>query len=87
MVAILWRYAKHKEIDVVKYEGTDLQSFGDAADVAGYAGVAMKWAYGSGLVAGKISPNGVGLILDPDGTGTRAQIATMMMRFCTLIQE
>ena len=86
MVAILWRYAKHKGIDVAKYESTDLQPFGDFADVAGYAGNAMKWACGSGLITGKVSSDGSGLILDPNGTGTRTQIATIMMRFCTLVQ-
>ena len=37
------------------------------------------------LVLGMNDPDGEGMILAPESKGTRAQIATMMMRFCTEI--
>lgn len=81
MVTILWRYAQYKGCDVSVGEDTDILSYGDAAEVAEYAIPAMQWACGSGMVEGK--QDGNGLRLDPRGSTTRAQTATMMMRFCT----
>ena len=39
----------------------------------------MQWAVGSGLVKGKS-----GNLLDPQGTATRAEVATLLMRFASL---
>jgi len=86
MVAILWRYAQHKAYDVSIGEHTNILSYGDASAVAEYAISAMQWACGSGVVIGKDNATGTGLILDPAGKGTRAQIATMMMNFCEGIE-
>ena len=54
-------------------------SFADAAAVSEYAVPAMQWACGSGLVAGVAQEGGLALV--PKGTTTRAQAATLMMRF------
>ena len=82
MVTILWRYAQYKGIDVSVGEDTNILSYNDAFDVSEYAIPAMQWACGSGMVQGMNDPNGEGMILAPESKGTRAQIATMMMRFC-----
>jgi len=82
MVTILWRYAQYKGVDVSVGENTNILSYNDAFDVAEYAIPAMQWACGSGMVQGMNDPNGEGMILAPESKGTRAQIATMMMRFC-----
>ena len=66
-------------------EDTNILSFGDATTVAEYAIPAMQWACGSGVVGGKDAADGSGLILDPKGSTTRAQMATMVMRFCAEI--
>ena len=87
MVTILWRCAQYKGIDVSVGEDTNILSFEDAVDVAEYAIPAMQWAGGSGMVVGKNNADGTGMLLDPEGSGTRAQIATMMMRFCENIME
>ncbi len=47
----------------------------DAGKVSGYAEEAVKWAVGSGIITGKSGK------LDPKGNATRAEVATMMMRF------
>lgn len=85
MVTILWRYAKYKGYDVSVGEDTNILSYNDALDVAEYAIPAMQWACGSGMVVGKETEDGEGMILDPKGVTTRAQMATMMMRFCAEI--
>ena len=87
MVTILWRYAQYKGIDVSVGENTNILSYNDAFDVAEYAIPAMQWACGSGMVQGMNDPDGEGMILAPESKGTRAQIATMMMRFCTEIMQ
>lgn len=83
MVAILWRYAQYKGYDVSVGENTNILSYDDATNVAQYAIPAMQWACGSGMVAGE-KQNG-SMILSPKGSTTRAQMATMMMRFCAEI--
>ena len=87
MVTILWRYAQYKGYDVSVGEDTNILSYDDAFDVAEYAIPAMQWACGSGMVQGMNDPDGEGMILAPESKGTRAQIATMMMRFCTEIVQ
>jgi len=87
MVTILWRYAQYKGIDVSVGENTNILSYNDAFDVAEYAIPAMQWACGSGMVQGMNDPDGEGMVLAPESKGTRAQIATMMMRFCENIMK
>ena len=53
--------------------------------MAEYAIPAMQWACGSGVVGGKDAADGSGLILDPKGSTTRAELATMVMRCCAEI--
>ena len=85
MVTMLFRYAQCKGNDVSVGGDTNILSFGDATTVAEYAIPAMQWACGSGVVGGKDAADGSGLILDPKGSTTRAQMATMVMRFCAEI--
>lgn len=71
---ILYRYAGFKGMDVTA--SSELSVFTDAGKVSNFAKEAMSWAVGSGLM------NGVSAdVLRPAGTATRAQGATMLMRF------
>lgn len=79
MAAILYRYAQHKGYDVSAGENTNILSFDDAFAVSEYAIPAMQWACGSGMVHG-IARDG-GMLLAPGDTTTRAQTATLLMRF------
>ena len=83
MVTILWQYAKYKGYDVSVGESTNILSYDDAFDVAEFAVPAMQWACGAGMLVGRDAPDGSGMILDPQGSTSRAQMATVMMRFCT----
>lgn len=78
MAAILYRYTQHKE-----YETTvtgDVSSFTDGASVSSYAVEPMNWAVSAGLFSG-VGSN----MLNPTGNTTRAQVATILMRFCDLL--
>ena len=76
---ILYRYVK----DVLGQDVSktaDLSAFPDGGKVAGYAQTAMAWANAAGLIRG-VGVDGVDY-LDPQGNATRAQAATILMRFC-----
>ena len=79
MVTILYRYAQHKGYDVSIGEDTNILSFNDALTVSGYSIPAMQWACGSGLMTGARRDGGMALA--PRDTTTRAQTATLLMRF------
>ena len=59
-------------------EDTNILSYTDVADLSEYAIPAMQWAVGAGIING----TGDGSTLTPQGNATRAQVATMLMRFC-----
>lgn len=77
MVTFLARYAQLQGVDTAS--GTE-PDFTDAGNVSGYAQEAMAWAVETGLVQGM--GNGK---LAPKGPATRAQMATVLMRFCETI--
>ena len=78
MALMLYRYAKNVGIDTT---GTDdLVAFTDAADVGDWAVDAMSWAVSVGLLQGDGSGH-----LDPTGTASRAQVATVLQRLVALM--
>lgn len=79
LATILYRYAKQKGYDVSK--SAVLTAFSDADKVSGYAAEAMQWAVAEGLLQGS---NGK---LNPQGSATRAQVATILMRFMEKIAK
>ena len=74
MAAILYRYAQYKKYDTSKT--ADLSAFTDASAVGDFAADAMKWANGSAFITGTTATT-----LSPKGTATRAQVATILMRY------
>ena len=77
MALILYGYAQYKGYDVSA--SGELSSFTDGASTSSWAAEAVQWAVGSGLLSGK-----GGGVLDPQGTATRAEVASILMRFCEL---
>ena len=71
--AILMRYAAYKGLDTA---ARGVLSFPDAGDVPDWAHDAMQWCVAKGLLQG----TDTGALL-PNGTATRAQIATIMTRY------
>lgn len=76
LITLLYRYAKAIEMDVSVGENTNILSYDDAFDISEYAISAFQWGCGSGVINGKTES-----ILAPQDFVTRAEVATMMMRF------
>lgn len=77
MAAILYRYAQYNAQDVSGM--ADLSAFPDELTVSGWAENAMCWAVAKGIIGGL--QTGETTILLPQGNATRAQVATILMRF------
>ena len=77
MAAILFRYAAKSGFDTSARGNLD--QYPDRGDVSGYAVEPLSWAVAEGLIKG--TDNGNGILLDPQGNATRAQVATIIMRF------
>ena len=59
-----------------------LGSFTDADSVSSYAADAMSWAISKGLITGTDKNE-----LIPGSDATRAQVATIMMRYCAMLLD
>ncbi len=70
MVTMLWRYAGEPASD------ESLSGYSDAANVSDWAAEAMSWALETGVIEGVTATT-----LQPQGTATRAQCATIFMRY------
>ena len=75
LVTVLYRYAESKGYDVSA--SADLSGYPDADQIQSYAAESVAWAVAEGLIQG-FEDN----TLRPAGNATRAQIATILMRFC-----
>ena len=78
MAAILFRYARQKGYDTS--QRADLSKFPDNGKTSAYAKEALSWANAEGLVNGDKQSNGT-VLLAPAGNATRAQVATILMRY------
>ena len=78
LAAMLYRYADSPEID----NEETWAEFSDADQVSTYAADAMAWAVDEGLIAGTSDGR-----LNPQGSATRAHVATILMRFITSLEE
>lgn len=79
LAAILYRYAEYNDYDVSGRD--DLSEFTDRSSISGYALDAMRWAVDEGLITGITDTT-----IEPQGTATRAQAATMFMRFMSTVR-
>lgn len=77
MARILYKYAQYKGYDTSA--AASLEIFHDASRVSPWALDAVKWAADSQIMSGK----GSGL-LDPSGSATRAEAASILMRLINL---
>ena len=70
------RFADYESFDEIPVEEGNLTGFTDAGKVSAYAQTAMNWAIGEGLITGMGNNT-----LAPQGTATRAQVATILTRY------
>jgi hypothetical protein len=75
LAAIWYRYQQYKR--AVAEGDLDVElTFADAAQISDYAVDAVKFCFKKGIITGKENN-----ILDPAGSATRAEVATVLMRY------
>lgn len=77
MAVMMMRYGAMKGYDMSKR--ASFSGFKDAGRVSDYAEEAMMWAVGNGIINGK--EKNKAMYLEPLGNTSRAECATIMMRF------
>ncbi len=76
IAVFLHRYALHKQNRV---QGNyTLNGYTDGTAASDWAAEALGWAVGMGLITGRTTDT-----ISPTGTATRAELATILMRYCT----
>ena len=75
MALMMYRYANYKGYDTSAR--ADFSSYQDASMVSDFAAEAMQWAVGEKIITGKYNETQ----LDPKGNASRAECATIIMRF------
>ncbi len=75
MALIIFLFAKSEGYDITKSE--TISHFSDADEVSSWALDAVEWANGISLITGTSDTT-----LSPKETATRAQVASILMRFC-----
>lgn len=75
LATFLYRYAQDQGYDTSAR--ADLSGYSDAGLVSSYATQALSWANATGLITGTTATT-----LSPKGSATRAQVATILSRFC-----
>lgn len=78
MVTVFYRYAQYKGFDVSAR--AELDSFADGDSVMSYAKESMGWAVAVGLITGYTDGS-----IHPRDYSNRAQLAAVLMRFCTQV--
>lgn len=73
LATVLYRYTKSTEV----FDISTLQNYNDTNEISDWATKAMTWAYSKGLIQGITTDQ-----LAPKESTTRAQMATVLMRFC-----
>ena len=77
MASMMMRYAQFNQYNTSK--SADLSAFNDAGSISSWALESMKWANAAGLINGRTAST-----IAPQGTATRAEAATILMRFCEM---
>jgi len=78
VAVILWKYSKYKGI--YKAVKADYSQFKDSQNISSFAREGMNWAVGSGVITGSKG------MLNSLGTATRAEVASMIFKYCTRIK-
>ena len=81
MAVILYNFDKYKNKTESKTEMEKTTEFNDFDEVSDYAQNAILWANAEGFISGEGEGN-----LNPKGSATRAQIASLLMRYCEAVK-
>lgn len=77
LAAIFYRYAQLKGYELSAR--ADLSGYADSSEISQYAVESLRWAVGAGVVNGRTQTT-----LVPQGTATRAEVATILTRWMKL---
>ena len=77
LIALMYRFAEYSGADVSA--AADLTVYPDSEKISSYAREKLAWGVAAGLISGKLT-DGI-TCLDPLGTATRAETATIFIRF------
>ena len=80
LATILYRYAQYQGVNVDHVDEGALNRFTDAAKIQNWAKDGANWAVRLGIINGM-----EGRLFNPQGVATRAQVATMLMRYDTSV--
>lgn len=80
MAAILYRYAQYKGYNTTSTGS--LSGYTDGGQVSSWAQTAMVWANTNGLITGSSATT-----LNPLGYASRAEVATILMRFVEIVAQ
>lgn len=78
LVTMLWRNAGEPKL----MDYTGLTSFIDTNEISSYAQLAFAWAHQQGIICGKGNGH-----LDPRGSATRAEVATMIINYLNVMEH
>ena len=81
LVTILYRLYAYQGKTSETANNSSLDKFSDSDDVSDWAKEAMTWAVGTGLLSGSDGK------LNPNGLATRAQVAKIVMSYCSLTSK
>ena len=76
LAAFFYRFAQYESGGEIPAAGDNLAAFTDAGSISSYATDAVNWAVGEGLISGVGNST-----LAPQNSATRAQVATILMRY------
>ncbi len=76
LATFLYRLGEHMGYDVTARG--DMSAFADGAQVSSFAQDAFSWAVGTGIIRGYEDTE----LLEPGSSASRAEVATMLQRFC-----
>ena len=76
LITILYRYAKYTKTTLKVTKNSNLSEYEDYEKISEYSLEAFEWGYEEKIISGRTETT-----LNPKGTASRAEVATMLMRF------
>lgn len=77
MAVILYNFARYKNQLKGEVQNEKVTEFEDFGEISDYAKTAILWANAEGFISGESATN-----ISPKNSATRAQIASLLMRYC-----
>ena len=75
LITILYRYAKYTKTTLKVTKNSNLSEYEDYEEISEYSLEAFEWGYEEKIISGRTET-----MLNPKGTASRAEVATMLMK-------